>query len=418
MSRYKALYIYVLVFGCYSLNATFAINKIRQYDRYFWTGVQERGTWQFGAYAAPTYKVRGALDDQTKTCNILQIYQNDQNALAMVRGFPTDSLIGQYAARLNDVADDCVRGRVVPNAALRMFEAGIGGWYWLPRGFSLGLFLPFFRMKLSNISWHDKTAHVNEADMLTKDLLTNNLCKHVYQLGGLDIASPWKRSGIGDMSLIARWQRDFSQPKPILTNVYTSLYFGASLPTGKRADEDRLFALPFGYDGSSGVLFGGSLALTWKYHFVGGVDLDMTYLIGDTRCRRIKTTPNQSDLLLLAKTRVYVDWGFIQRYRLYLGAHEIIKGFSFDVNYQYQKQGDSAVSMCTNDYIVSTANTAESLKMWTLHQIGINAVYDFGFNMPDYRRCSPQIGLLWQHSFKGQRAILVSKWGFTLALTF
>jgi len=408
----------IIVVGYCSLNATFAINTVKPYDNYLWTGIQKKGTFQLGFYGANSYNERGVRWDHTKVCNVLQMWNCDQNTLAMVRGFDSDSEIGQRAAELNDVPDNCVRGHVTPSADFHLAEGGIGARYWLPKGFSLGLFLPFIRMQLKNIRWCDCTSDVTEADYLTKDLLTDNLGQNVYELGGLDICTPWKRSGVGDLSFITRWERDFPQPKPILTNVYTSIYLGLSLPTGKRADIDRLFALPFGYDGSPGILFGGALGLTWKHHFIGGVELNMTQLIGDTRRRRIKTAACQTDLLLLAKTQVHIDWGFLQRYRLYLGAHEIMKGLSFDVNYQFQKQGDSTLSICSNDYISSIANTAESLKMWTLHHIGINVQYDFGYDLCEDINCSPCVGFFWQHGFKGRRAILSNKWGFAFSLTF
>jgi len=397
--------------------AIFAFDLIRPYDHYLWTGPQTKGTFQFNFYGSSSSDERGVRWDHTKICNVLQIWNCDQNVLAMVQGFDPNSAIGQVAAELNNVSDDGVRGHLIPSAKFHMAEAGFGVKYWLPNSFSIGVFVPFMHMELKDIKWCNCTKDITEGDLLVRELLTDNFAQNVCNLGGLDICSPWKRIGIGDVSAVLEWERYFPQPKPILTNVLLSVYLGASLPTGKRQNEDLLFALPFGYDGSPGVLFGGSLGLTWKHHFVGGVELNLTQLIGDTRLRRIKTACDQTELLLLAKTMAHIDWGFIQRYRLYLGTHNIMKGLSFNLNYQFQKQGDSNIALCSNDYINDVANSAESLKQWTLHHIGFDVSYDFGYDLDDVR-LKPCVTIFYRNCFKGRRAIRTNKLGFAFVLTF
>ncbi|KKP96004.1 MAG: hypothetical protein US13_C0001G0142 [candidate division TM6 bacterium GW2011_GWE2_36_25] len=420
MFRYARFFLgTLLLISGQSLCATLALDFIKPYDRYLWTNEpKSKGTFQIDVYGASSFHERGVRWDHTKICNVLQIWQCDQNALAMVQGFDPNSTIGQLAAELNGISDDGVRGHLIPSAHFHMAEFGISGKYWLPHGFSLGLFFPFVRMQLNNVKWCDCTKEQTEADLLTKDLLTGNLAQNVCNLGGPDICSGWKRTGIGDVSAVLRWEQDFPQSKPILTNVLLSLYLGLSLPTGKTQDEDRLFALPFGYDGSPGILFGGSLNLVWKHHFCGGVDLNFTQLMGDTRLRRVKTSYDQTELLLLAKTSAHIDWGFLQRYRLYLGANNIIRGFSFDVNYQFQKQGNNILTICTNDYISTIANSAESLKQWTIHQFGVDLSYDFGFDFAEDARLTPSIIFFYRKAFKGCRAILADKWGFSFVFSF
>ena len=57
-------------------------------------------------------------------------------------------------------------------------------------------------------------------------------------IGGLDISS-WSKTGIGDLSLMVEWLRDFPQPKPLLKNVRLNLRGGISIPTGVKKDEDK-----------------------------------------------------------------------------------------------------------------------------------------------------------------------------------
>jgi len=419
MIKYARIFLAGMFFLINSqLYATFALDLIKPYDRYLWTGTKKKGTFQFNVYGSSSLNERGARWDHTKICNVLQIWQCDQNVLAMIQGFDPDSTIGQVAIEFNGVSDDGVRGHLIPRANFHMAEAGFGVKYWLPRSFSIGVFVPFVRMELKNVEWRDCTRSVTEGDLLTKELLTDNLAQNVCNLGGLDIGSSWKRMGIGDISTLLQWDRSFPQAKPILTNVELSLYLGASIPTGKCTDEDKLFSLPFGYDGSPGILFGGGLGLTWKHHFIGGIELHMTHLIGDTRLRRIKTACDQTELLLLAKTCAHIDWGLVQRYRLYVGMYNIMKGLSFNLNYQFQKQGDSKIAICSNDYINDIANSAESLKQWTLHNIGVDLSYDWGYSMSDDAKITPYMGFFYRHTFKGRRAIMTDKWGLSFVFSF
>ena len=89
--------------------------------------------------------------------------------------------------------------------------------------------------------------------------------------------------------------RDFPQCRALLNNVRVITRLGLVCPTGKREDEDRLLAFPFGNDGAWGLQFAGGIDLTFGYTLRGGIDVEFIYLFGNTRCRRIKTAPDQTD---------------------------------------------------------------------------------------------------------------------------
>lgn len=408
----------VLLMSSSCFGVRFAVNMIRPYDRFLWTAPRPAGALQVNAYGSSTFHEKGVQWDHTKVGNVLQMYECDQSTLAMVHGFCPDSTVGQLAAQLTNVPDDGVRGHVRPQACWSMYDLGVGVRYWLPHSFQVGLYLPIRYCKVSGLEWVDCTSDIVAQDYLTKELLTDNLASNMCRLGGLDIVTPYKTVGLGDLSFIAAWERNFAQAKPILTDVLLSLYLGLSLPTGKCANEDHIFSVPFGYDGATGILFGGVLGLTWKNHFTGGVEAHLVQLMGNTRNRRIKTDWDQSELFLLAKTPAHMDWGFLQRYRLYLGMQNIIKGASLELGYQFYKQGNSTLSLCSNNYIAAIANSACSLKEWTLHQLQVNASYNCNYNAVDDERWLPYFGLFYQHDFKGRRALRADRIGAFITLSF
>ena len=128
--------------------------------------------------------------------------------------------------------------------------------------------------------------------------LTEGLIKHIRDVSGLKLDG-WKRTGIGDLVVQATIMRDFEQRKPFLNNVRVQGRLGIDFPTGKRADEDRLLAIPFGNDGAWGVQFAGGIDLTFCYTLRAGIDAEFLYLFGNTRCRRLRSAEHQTDLLFL-----------------------------------------------------------------------------------------------------------------------
>lgn len=398
--------------------AIFAFNNIKPYDTYLWPNTHRDGQWQFQVYGAATYNERAVRWGHENKYNVLQMYSCDQNALAMIRGFDASTEIGQLAAQLSGVYDDGVRGHMVPQAFLHQRECGLGVQYWLPYDFCIGAYVPIRLLSLHDVSWRDCTQDITEGDLLTKRLLTDHFGQTVCQLGGPNVMCGWKKQGVGDIDLLVKWDKTFPQAKQVLSDVRLMTYLGVSLPTGARTHINELFSMPLGYDGATGLLFGGELGLVWKHHFIGGVQLDLNQLFGNTRTRRIKTDCQQTELIMLAKTPVYINWGFLQRYRLYLGTKNIMRGLSFDVTYQYQKQGDSELSICSNDYITSIAASAQTLSPWTLHQFIVNASYNFAYDVTEERKLAPSINFFYQHAFRGHRSILSNTCGCAVILAF
>src|SRR3989338_6788458 len=193
--------------------------------------------------------------------NPLNIWNKDQDALAMLRGFNPDSEIGELAAALNGVNDDGIRGHFDLCGNLHMNDiAFIGRWH-LPKGFWLDLFMPFYFMKLKCIELDDLTANITYQDLLTHELLTDNIVGNLKKLGDLNVR-PWEKSGPGDLVLSLWWKRDFRQEKPWLKNVRTCVRGGVTVPTGLKADIDDIFPIPFGMNGAGGQFLGGYLKTT------------------------------------------------------------------------------------------------------------------------------------------------------------
>ena len=345
--------------------------------------------------------------------NPLNIWNKDQDALAMLRGFNPDSEIGELAAALNGVNDDGIRGHFDLCGNLHMNDiAFIGRWY-LPKGFWLDLFMPFYFMKLKCIELDDLTANITYQDLLTHELLTDNIVGNLKKLGDLNVR-PWEKSGPGDLVLSLWWKRDFRQEKPWLKNVRTSVRGGVTVPTGLKADINDIFPIPFGMNGAGGLFLGGYLEVTWGNCIKAGIDLQFLNLFGKARKIRIKTDENQTDIFLLAKCDAYLDFGFTQEYFLFLHAYRVFRGMSFKLAYNYIFNQQDEIYLKTTNFSNTIANTAQYLEDWTMHSFILMMDYEW----ENLQNKSAKLSLFWKQPFNGRRSVQAVTFGAQFSYMF
>jgi hypothetical protein len=281
----------------------------------------------------------------------------------------------------------------------------------------LTAYLPLYNMTLKHVNWENQTKNVSNGDQSVRQNLTNDFFKNVAMLGDGLCLGDWSRTGLGDLVLMMDWVQDFYQHKPLLKNTRVNWRIGFNLPTGLREDENKIFARPFGFDGAFGLIFGFGLELTYGCYAKLGGDVELTQLFGNTRCRRIKTNPEQTELLLLAKTQVYRNYGLIQRFNLW-GQLFNMGGFAFKAGYQYLKRGEDSFALRTPEYSTNIANTARSLEDWTVHNMIVDATYDFAVHMSPEASVKPYISVFSRVPFNGARAAAAPTIGGLIALDF
>jgi hypothetical protein len=408
---------FLIIIACMAVQSAVGMNLFEPYNpllRPYYTA-QTKGTLTF--YAEKGVGSRSYNSDGASV-NALHIFQSTQSALAMLQGFPEDSAIGKLRTAL-DATDDGTRGHMCPTGHLDLrADAAIAARYSFCTDWAIAAYLAYYDMILKDVSWVDQTQDITTEDIRTKELLTDKLFEVVNQLGnGLEL-NRWHRHGFGDVTVLLEWFKDFKQNKPLLKNARVNWRTGLIVPTGKKEDEDKLFALPFGRDGAWALPFEVGLDLTVGCNFKVGLDVLLIHTFGNTRCRRIKTDVSQTDFLLLAKTKAYKDFGMFQQFSLYAQLFQLYKGASFLLGYQYIKQGQSELSLYSNDFSTAIANTAVSLQDRTMHQIFVRADYDWVVHMDNCAPIIPQLSLFARIPFNGKRATMTPTVGLGLTLNF
>ncbi len=344
--------------------------------------------------------------------NVLQLYQCNQDAIAAFKGFAPETMPGQYAQVFNIDDDNGTHGIFTPRGHLIVPLNGmLGMQVRLAHNVMLHGYVPFLYAELKDIYWCEKNEHVEFEDNNLPNILSV-----ISKLGNIDLCSGWKRLGFGDTVIFVKWQNDYWQMKPILRNVRLSLRGGLNFPTGKKEDINELLALPFGYDQGYGVYFAGFLALHFIRDWRFMIDLEFIQLFGNTKTRRIKTDNEQTDLLLIARERVFVDPGFTQQYTFMLQKRGFFRGLSAALYYQYFKHNDDTYYPLNNFGNFSIINDAESVQEYTTHQFLFQLNYEF--NQHEECGSRPNLMLFGKYGFNGKRAILTSSIGMQFTYAF
>ena len=355
--------------------------------------------------------------EEESSTNAMQLYNLQQNSIAMLAGFAPDTPAGKIGIPIE--YDNGIRGHFCPTGKFEYdFGAAFSARYTFPYNISLAAYLPVYRMKLHDVCWYDLTLNVTDQDVIVRERLTNHFVRNVCELGcGLDILG-WERTGLGDLVLMFEWMRAFPQGKQLLKNVDLDGRVGLSFPTGLKQDQDKVLAIPFGADGAVGVIFAGGLRVTLSDALCAGFDIELDHFFDNTRSRRIKTNRNQTDLLFLQQTEAHIDWGMTQQFNLYVDIIKIWQGLSLKVDYQFIKRGDNEISVFGNCFSSTIANTAISLQDYTMHNIIASISYDFGRHMNPETRCKPYLMLFGKLPFNGKRSIQATTVGAILSMDF
>lgn len=405
--------------------ALFRINVFRPYDINLRTHRIEGEPFQITGWGEVGTRTK-AYNRNGNKVNPLQLFQFTHNAVAMLGGITPinqeQKVLLQRVGMLSQFdPTSTITANTQPLRGHMRFTGdfdykggfGLNARYVFPHNISFAFFLPFYSMKLKNVQVVDLTTQENydPQDTRVRQLITDNFADVVHLFDDQLNLNGWKKTGLGDITCMVEWWRDFPQGKPLLKNVSLNGRAGLSFPSGVKTDVNDLFSVPFGCDGSTALIFGAGIDLDWFncLPFInqlrGGLDVQFWQIFGNTRERRIKTSPTQTDLFYLVKERAYIDPGFAQQYNLYLEAHHVLRGLSLSATYQFVKQGRSHLTLFNNNNSELIANTAKSLKAWKVFQLLFSASYDTEYDVCKETIIKPQFKLIYKVPVAGKRVI-------------
>jgi hypothetical protein len=353
--------------------------------------------------------------------SIFELYQPTQSSIAMLQGSPAGSDAANILNQISPATDDGTRGNFKFSGKYEEFSGGLFGRYDFDPDSVMGWFdasihIPLLHRSVKDVRLVDLTKSITAEDLLVRDIVTTNFSTLVSSLGGQSFRD-WSASGVGDVALLVGWNGEFKEVRKRLKRVRLNVHTGITLPTGVKKDENVMASLPLGNDGPVGFPFGGGIDLLFSWKFQLGLDVEFLNLLDDTRTRRIKTDRNQTDFLLLNKAKVRKHYGSTWKFNLYSQSYHFLGGLSLRVAYEHLKHHEDLLTLRTNSFDTAIANTADSLKDWTYHNILLHATYDF-FESPARSRFRPQLHFFSKFGINGRRAIIADTFGGEFVLNF
>ncbi len=420
MNRWLLLLLFPLCLISYQETiAIFPINVFRPWDLNLrptpWPGKHI----QLVGYDEIGLKVQ-AFDADKSRENVMQLWTDTQDAIAMLQGFPASSPFYQYYTNvLMMPVDDGIRGNFLVKGHFEMTaSAGLSCYYRFPHYVTLSAHIPFYAMSVSHVNFMDLTQNNNNASNLrVKQNLTNNFAARLLQFDPTLTINGWSRVGFGDLGIMAEWRQGFKQSKPYLKNVELALRTCLTLPTGLQRNENQILSVPFGYE-ALGLMFGAGIKLTWLDWVRAGVDFEFLQLFGNNRTFRIKVQEDQTDFLLLAQAKAHKEFGFTQRYNLCLETCPLVRGLSIGMAYEFWKHGKDKYDLLDESFSAKIANSAQSLQEWTMHQLIFKLWYDCAGDVREDSAFRPQFLFFYKVPVNGKRALLINSIGAQITMNF
>ncbi len=348
--------------------------------------------------------------------NAFQIFSPTQDALSMLKGFPINTKQGQIAQAINVDNDDNIRGNFNMTGNFNIvWSYALVERFNITPDWTFYFCLPMHTVTASHISWIDLTQSITADDILTKQLITNDIAENVALWGNGLSLDGWSKAGIGDCSIAINWSKEFKQYKNYIKKVDPRASFQISFPTGVKMDPDKPLSLPFGNDGAFTIIFDIGLLVNFSHWLNVGFNCQFIQALEHTSDQRIKTDIDQTEFLLLTKTAVTVNEGLVQRFDLFAETY-FNDALSLRVLYNYIRHSASTLYVISNEYSSLVANSATGLQGWTSH----NMIFQFRLDTAteDNQRFRPQMFAFWKHPFNGKQSIAMNYIGLGLEVTF
>lgn len=358
--------------------------------------------------------------------NVLKIYDKFQDAAAMLKN-PSANIKEAITEIYNNMyaafGGQLLTAPISFEGNYREFDLTLFGKYtlknFLEGNLDIGVHLPVRWRKIEDIQFKDLSKNFLPMDPyyyqqnFTKsfDLFNETMKK----FGDIDF-SEWNKSGVGDLVILFEWLRSFKQNKESLRNVDILLRIGLSCPTAPTADIDKAFSLPLGNDGAWGIPIGFGLGIDFNNKIRVGGDVEFFILFDETKERRLKTDPDQTEFLLLNKGRATLDSGLTWKFNIFLQAYRFYKGLSLKFDYEYIKHDDDTLYEKTDTFDRNVINSANSLKEWNTHNLIFSLNYDFF--IPKGFVTRPQVSLFYKYPVTGKNIINMNTFGGQLGFNF
>lgn len=379
-----------------------------------------------------SYHIQGYATDpkeeKTFFVNPLSIYEPVQNVVSMYQGYGSDGTITQtittpFTQLLDSIAggpgggvSNLQNGIFKPTAKMSAGQFSMGATFGLSSYFYLSAYLPVYFTKLTNMEWvYDGNNSLFSNEKIQKELI-DSFSADSLKYFDLNVGN-WKRNGIGDLAIIAEWQRDFPQQhRRTLRSVQTNARIGATFPTAKKNCYNVIMPIDFGFDGAYSIPFGGQISINLANMVNIGFSGQFWYFLSNQRIRRIQTFPTQTALLLPTLAETHKEFAIVQNFNLFGIIYSPCSRFALKGFYEYWRKGKDILTPLSTNFNFATVNSSQTIDEESRHQFCIMFMYSP--RKDDFKHVIPQFEIFWKLSTNGMRTLAASTYGAQFSMIF
>lgn len=382
--------------------------------------------------AEKSYAIQGYATDpkeeKTFFVNPLAIYEPTQNIVSMYQGYGVDGTVTQtlttpFTELLDSIAggpgggvSNLQNGIFKPSATMSAGQVCAGATFGLANYFYISAYLPFYFTKLTNINWQYDGNNSLFSNQKIQTELIDSFTKDALKYFDLNVGN-WKRNGIGDLAIIAEWQRDFPQQyRRTLRNVQTNVRLGITFPTAKKNCDNVIMPIDFGFDGAFSIPFGGQISMNLASIIDIGFSGQFWYFLSNQKIRRVQSFPTQTALLLPTLIETHKEFSIVQNFNLFGTIHSFCSRFALKGFYEYWRKGKDTLTPLANNFNFATINASQTIDEQSRHQFCIMAMYSP--KKDDFKKIIPQLEIFWKLSTNGMRTIAASTYGGQFSIIF
>jgi hypothetical protein len=176
----------------------------------------------------------------------------------------------------------------------------------------------------------------------------------------------FKKSGIGDVAASVGWRAYVDNLEGILTLMGGFAQLGVLFPTAPARNENKVFAIPLGYNDKWGVI-GHAAAETCLWNIVTlGIQAGAIMFFRDDRHLRMMTDPDkqQNGWIVLEKARASYDEGTLWDVGAYVKVDRLVRGFEAIVGYSFTQQEQTHLHVKDSWFLQNIINVNQDTSEW------------------------------------------------------
>lgn len=286
----------------------------------------------------------------------------------------------------------------------------------IPGFVDLALYLPFVSKRFDSISVQRRNFSPVDLADVRLDQIMQDMPGFLQTVGNLNI-DPWQGAGLGDPTIIMRWNwpREFAQED--IRNAMTQVYWGFQIPVSTARDTNKVFSQPLGNDGHWGFPLGAGFELMFALPLKIGFGIDLLWQVAESHDLRVKTDISQTSLLLLHRIRAQRKPGLTWRINWFAEGVKLWRGLSLRGGYEFMMHHNDELNPAEPGYNADIMNTHDVLQPWFLNVLCATFKYDLSTEFAG-APMQPMIQGFIKFPISGRRVLDANSAGFQVLIRF